>query len=258
MTILGTILIIALIMFLIGSVIGPVADQTVGKTAPLPSLIAIDSNTAADSGLTMGFNGAYPASLSEGGICFLVPNSYNGRPLDSYNLRQVKFNMVVTLGAPSGTFQALLFASTGTIGNNCTPTGAALTSSATQVISAINGYTPFFTFAFPYFPLAAGVVYAISLRIISCTTCNATNYWSLEYINTNLSIHDNIYYWNNPYAVGGPNSKLQYEIDGDPISLASINFPASPGLIPSLSLFPLFLGFLGLVLIARKTETETI
>ena len=255
MNVLGTILIIALAIFLIGSIIGPIADQTVGKTANLPSLVAIDSNAQADSGLTMGFNGAYPAGLSEGGICFLVPSNYNGRTIDSYNLRQVRFNMVVTLGSPSGTFQALLFASTGTMGNNCTPAGAALVSSATQVISAINGYTSFFTFAFPYFPMAAGTVYAISLRIISCTLCNSTNYWSMQYINTNLAINDNIYFWNNPYGVGGPNSKLKYEIDGDPISLASINFAASPGLIPSLSLLPLSLGFLGMVLIARKTET---
>src|SRR5207249_448524 len=84
----------------------------------IPSTITvpIDANTMIDSGLTMGFNGAYPATLSEGGLCFNTSTIMN--------LRQVKFNMVVASGSPLGTFNAQLFASSGTFGTSCQPTGS--------------------------------------------------------------------------------------------------------------------------------------
>ena len=171
-------------------------------------MTSIDSNIVSDSGLTMGFNGAYPATLSEGGLCFNTSTAMN--------LRQVKFNMVVASGSPLGTFNAQLFASSGTFGISCQPTGNSLVTSENLVIGSISGDTPFFTFN-SYFELQAKTTYAVSIRLISCVKCDNNNYWQVKYVQTDSSITSNIYYWNNPYANGLQHSKLKYEIDGSSI-----------------------------------------
>src|SRR5438552_15515591 len=99
-------------------------------------MTSIDSNIVIDSGLTMGFNGAYPATLSEGGLCFNTSTMMN--------LRQVKFNMVVGSGSPLGSFNAQLFASSGTFGTSCEPTGSYLVTSEIVVIGWLNGDTACF------------------------------------------------------------------------------------------------------------------
>ncbi len=181
--------------------------QAAVSLIPSTNIAPIDSNTEIDSGLTIGINGAYPASLTEGGLCFLST---------AMNLRQVKFNMIVPSGSPFGTFNVQLFASSGTFGTSCQPTGSSLVTSQDIVIGPISGDTPFFSFS-SYIDLQAHTTYAVSIRLVSCVKCDSSNYWYLQYAQTDFSITSNIYYWNNPYAVGLQHSKLKYEIDGSPI-----------------------------------------
>jgi len=194
-------------LLLLGIVSEAFPVQAVVSLIPSTNIAPIDSNTEIDSGLTMGINGAYPASLSEGGLCFVSTTT---------NLRQVKFNMIVPSGSPFGTFNAQLFASSGTFGTSCQPTASALATSNPVIIGSISGDTPFFIFD-SYIDLQAQTIYAVSIRLVSCVKCDSSNYWYLQYTQTDFSITSNIYYWNNPYAVGLQHSKLKYEIDGSPI-----------------------------------------
>jgi len=132
-----------------------------GSTSYPSTTITYYSQSNAD-----GHNDVRTGYITSIGQCIAIGSS-------PFNLYQVQFYLY-RVGSPSGTSTANLYAATGTIGTNATPTGSVLATSATVAVSTISTASSFVTFTFgtSYF-LATSTNYCI---VFTYTGGNATNY----------------------------------------------------------------------------------
>ncbi|OLD02465.1 MAG: hypothetical protein AUJ07_08730 [Crenarchaeota archaeon 13_1_40CM_3_53_5] len=178
--------------------------------APVHAVFIIDSTTLAGGSSYFGYFGVYPARWGEIGQCFTTP-TVSADPLVANGLQitQVKFYISSGAGSPSGTVQAFLFATAGTYGSSCVPSGPVLASSVNVAIIPINGYTTNFQIKYNARP---NTLYAISLRINSCSSCDLNNYWQFQF---QSPASNNIARWEGSSYSAITNGQATYEIDGD-------------------------------------------
>lgn len=175
-------------------------------------IIASDPNM--NNTLAFGDNGIYTATKSERGTCFVVPANIGG-----WYLKSAVFTLSPSTGTPSSTAQAILFTTTGS-SNTCMPANTNNALAISNSLSLAVGKNTF-VFSSPNFNLVPGTLYGISIRIISCGTCNGTNFWNLN-TDSGTSYPNNRYVWTGASYVATSGDAETFEIDGDPASLCNV------------------------------------